>query len=155
MTAFLERLLIIVLFPIALAIAIRVLLGIGVGILMAKNCIAPVLFLLIAAMPLRAQEIPLEQYVRDYFRQKALKEKTEQEARKAQPKPTPTPTPLPPVDIFAPYHAPSLLDSIPRRDYKPIYIRPELVPTPTPVPTPQPKSRPTRKPTRKTFYVSQ
>ena len=118
---------------------------------MTKNCIAPVLFLLIAAMPLRAQEIPLEQYRREYWRQKALKQKAEQEALKAQPKPTPTP--LPPVDIFAPYHAPSLLDSIPRRDYKPIYVRPESVPTPTPKSTPQPKSRPTPKPTRKTFYV--
>ena len=57
MTAFLEPFVIIVLLPIALGIVIRVLLGIGVGILMAKNCIAPVLFLLIAAMPLRAQEI--------------------------------------------------------------------------------------------------
>ena len=82
---------------------------------------------------------------------KALKQKAEQEALKAQPKPTPTP--LPPVDIFAPYHAPSLLDSIPRRDHQPIYVRPELVPSPTPLPTPQPKSRPTPKPTRKTFYV--
>src|SRR5215468_822921 len=118
---------------------------------MTKNCIASVLFFLIAAMPLCAQEIPLEQYVREYFRQKALKEQAEQQALKAQPKPTPTP--LPPVDIFAPYHAPSLLNSIPRRDYQPIYVRPELVPSPTPTPTPQPKSRPTPKPTRETFYV--
>jgi hypothetical protein len=126
---------------------------------MTKNCIAPAVSLLIVTMPLRAQEIPLEQYVREYFRQKALKEQAEQQALKAQPKPTPTP--LPPVDIFAPYHGPSLLDSIPRRDYQPIYIRLELVPTPapvpspTPTPTPQPKSRPSPKPTRETFYVSQ
>jgi hypothetical protein len=79
--------------------------------------------------------------------------KLNKEALKAQPKPTPAP--LLPVDIFAPYHAPSLLDSIPRRDYKPIYVRPELVPTPTPEPTPQPKSRPTPNPPPETFYVSQ
>ena len=107
---------------------------------MTKNCIASVLFFLIAAMPLRAQGIPLEQYVREYFGQKALKEQAEQQALKAQPKPTPTP--LPPVDIFAPYHAPSLLDSFPRRDYQRIYIRPELVPTPAPVPSPTPTPPP-------------
>jgi len=45
--------------------------------------------------------------------QEALKEKAERQALKAQPKPTPTP--LPHVDIFAPYRAPSLLDSIPTR----------------------------------------
>jgi len=36
---------------------------------MTKNSIAPVLFLLIAARPLRAQEIPLAQYVRENLKQ--------------------------------------------------------------------------------------
>ena len=105
------------------------------------------------------QGIPLEEYVKQYFKEKAAREALE--ARLPKPKATPIPQLPPYPNIFAPYHGPSLLDSVPRRDYQPIYIRLELVPTPapvpspTPTPTPQPKSRPSPKPTRETFYVSQ
>ena len=99
------------------------------------------------------ETIPLEQYVQQYFKNKAAREALE--ARLPKPKATPIPQLPPYPNIFAPYHARSLLDSVPRRDYEPLYVRPELVPSPTPTPTPQPKSRPTPKPTRETFYVSQ
>src|SRR5262245_27187570 len=76
---------------------------------------------------------------------------------------------IPPYpNMFAPYHPPSLLDSIPKRDYQPLYIKPGLVPplpNPTPVPykakpspSPAPKKSPAKKakpsPTPQTFYVT-
>jgi len=86
------------------------------------------------------ETIPLEQYVQQYFKDKAAREALE--ARLPKLKATPVPQLPPYPNIFAPYHGPSLLDSVPRRDYQPIYIRPELVPTPAPVPSPTPTPPP-------------
>jgi hypothetical protein len=88
--------------------------------------------------------IPLEQYVQQYFRDKAAREA--QGARMPEPKPTPLPEIPPYPNILAPYKAPSLLDAMPRRDHQPFYVRPEIEPTPAPAlkgkPVPRAKPAP-------------
>jgi hypothetical protein len=116
-------------------------------------------FLLLVSVTHTQAQIPLEEYVGEYFRQKAIR----QQMAERMPKPTPTPlSAIPPYpNIFAPYNPPSLLKSIPKRDHEPLYIRPGLIPplpdpTPLPhksVPAPKPSPLPKPSPTPKTLYV--
>jgi hypothetical protein len=102
--------------------------------------------------PKAHSQIPLEQYVQQYFKEKAVREALE--ARLPKPKPTPVPQLPPYPNILAPYRAPSLLDSMPQRDYEPLYIRPKIVPPlPDPTPLPYKAPKPAPSPSPETLYV--